>query len=374
VALGNSITAGYQSGGINDSTQHESYAVLLAQAMGARFAVPSLAAPGCPPPIDNFQTQHRVGDATSTTCALRARSSINAIINNVAVPGATSADPTAPTSGSANTLTQLILGGESQARRAREADPTFVSVWIGNNDVLEAGVTGMLTATPGISPGVTPIDAFSANYGAMLDSLAEAPTLQGGVLVGVVDVGKVPVLFPAALLFDPTVRAAFEAATGGPVTLHPSCTPTTTSLISFLIVPQIRLYRADPSAPGAHPPVIACEKNQLGVPAPVGDVFVLDAAEQASLTSTVQAYNTFIRDRANALGWAYFDPNGALGQLRSTGQIPVFPNLADPAKPFGDYISLDGIHPALAAHVLIANALADVINETYGTSIGEITP
>src|SRR5947209_17685662 len=60
VSLGNSITAGYQSGGINDSTQKRSYAVLLAGQMGTRFAYPSIAMPGCPPPINNFQTQTRV--------------------------------------------------------------------------------------------------------------------------------------------------------------------------------------------------------------------------------------------------------------------------------------------------------------------------
>src|SRR4029078_5489371 len=42
VALGNSITAGYQSGGINDSVQRQSWAFLLAQQAGARFAYPSI--------------------------------------------------------------------------------------------------------------------------------------------------------------------------------------------------------------------------------------------------------------------------------------------------------------------------------------------
>ena len=60
VALGNSLTAGYQSGGITDSTQRESYAYLLAtQSMDTRFAYPAVAAPGCPPPVVNFQTQSR---------------------------------------------------------------------------------------------------------------------------------------------------------------------------------------------------------------------------------------------------------------------------------------------------------------------------
>src|SRR4029077_19194557 len=60
VALGNSLTAGYQSGGINDSTQQQSYAKLLAGQMGTRYAYASIAKPGCPPPIDNFNNQTRV--------------------------------------------------------------------------------------------------------------------------------------------------------------------------------------------------------------------------------------------------------------------------------------------------------------------------
>src|SRR5262249_17428624 len=54
VALGNSLTAGFQSGGINDSTQKQSYALLLARSMGTRYAYPSLTMPGCPPPLNNF--------------------------------------------------------------------------------------------------------------------------------------------------------------------------------------------------------------------------------------------------------------------------------------------------------------------------------
>src|SRR5687768_18602033 len=45
VAIGNSITAGFQSNGINDSTQRQSYALLLARAMGTRYAYPALAKP-----------------------------------------------------------------------------------------------------------------------------------------------------------------------------------------------------------------------------------------------------------------------------------------------------------------------------------------
>ncbi len=71
VSMGNSITAGFQSGGINDSTQLQSYAVLLAQGMRSPFFPPLLNKPGCPPPYTNVFTQTRVSGGTSTTCALR---------------------------------------------------------------------------------------------------------------------------------------------------------------------------------------------------------------------------------------------------------------------------------------------------------------
>jgi hypothetical protein len=85
VSLGNSITAGYQSAGINDSTQKRSYAVLLSQAMGTSFVYPSLLGRGCTPPLTNNVTQARVGGGTGTTCDLRAN---NLVPSNLAVPGA----------------------------------------------------------------------------------------------------------------------------------------------------------------------------------------------------------------------------------------------------------------------------------------------
>src|SRR6267378_8290324 len=59
VSMGNSITAGYQSGGINDSTQLQSYAVLLARGMHSPFFAPLLNKPGCPPPIISVFTGAR---------------------------------------------------------------------------------------------------------------------------------------------------------------------------------------------------------------------------------------------------------------------------------------------------------------------------
>jgi hypothetical protein len=374
VSLGNSLTAGYQSGGINDSTQKESYAYLFGKlAMGDTYAYPQLAGRGCAPPVANFQTQERVGGPTVTdkTCDLRTESSVTAVLNNVAVPGATSLDPFSTSTDASNALTTFILGGRTQVQAALAADPTFVSVWTGNNDVLEAAVSGVLTPMAGVSRGVTPVPTYTTNLDQVTAPLAAAPNLEGGVLIGVVNVTSTPVLFPAAALFNPQFKAGFDQYAGTTTTILPSCTPTSQALISFRIVSEIRKYVASGGTSG-HPPVIACARGQFPPSALVGELFVLDPAEIATLVQTVTGYNAAIQAKATALGWAYFDPNPFLATLRQSGAIPIVPNLASATNTFGDYISLDGVHPRRPAHVLIANGMVAAINAKYGTNLGTV--
>jgi lysophospholipase L1-like esterase len=364
VALGNSLTAGYQSGGIDDSTQKLSYASLLAAAMKTRYAYAALAGSGCPPPIVNFQTQARLGNGTSTTCALRDPASVTTALNNVAVPGATSYDPTGISTSASNTLTTLFLGGKTQVAKAADANPTFVSAWIGNNDVLSSAIAGILVPTAGVTPGVTSQANFQTNYAAMVNGLKAIPTLKGAILIGVLNVTAVPALFPVAALQNPAFKAGFDQFAGGTTTVLPNCltAPGNQALISISILAQMQS--------GAHPRVIACAKNS--VPGTlVGDIFVLDATEQASLATTVAGYNTFIQAQATANGWAYYDPNPLLVTLKTpgTGCINTVPNLADPLAPFGACISLDGIHPTVVANRQVTSALITAINDKYGTSI-----
>src|SRR5256885_7385790 len=53
VSMGNSITAGFQSGGVNDSTPPPSYALVLARAERAPFFLPVMDPPRRPPPFSN---------------------------------------------------------------------------------------------------------------------------------------------------------------------------------------------------------------------------------------------------------------------------------------------------------------------------------
>src|SRR6266550_9178519 len=200
VSMGNSLTAGFQSGGINDSTQIRAYPVLVAAAMGgdpfyrpSLGTIPAAGIYGCPPPIDTLFTAtgvpHRMGGGSATTCGLRSLPA-PPYISNVAVPGAAVVDPfhTGPTSTS-NPLTLLILGGRSQVQAMQAVQPTFVSVWIGNNDVLGAATN----ATNGGNPAlVTPVATFRARYDSLLTAIGATPSILGGILIGVADVAAIP--------------------------------------------------------------------------------------------------------------------------------------------------------------------------------------
>jgi lysophospholipase L1-like esterase len=351
VAIGNSITAGFQSGGILDSTQQESFAALLAHAAGTRYAYPALLAPGCPPPLVNFQTGARLLNGSATTCLGRDPSKVNAILNNVAVPGAAVADLTAFTTSNSNALTTFILGGKTQVQKALDAAPTFVTVEIGNNDVLPAALTGVPVPTPGLSPGITPVDSFTIQYARAINALTSARPKLKGVLLGVFNVTLIGALFPIdSVINDPVINFEVNAAAGHTITYAPNCV-NSGALLSIEVLPLIRS--------GAVPPVIGCGNT---------DPFTLNQAKIGLFVGTIQAYNAYIHKKADSVGFAFMDPNPLLVQLRAVDSIPAVPNFASATRPFGSFITLDGIHPSAAAHQLIAAAMMAKIDTVYGVS------
>ena len=368
VAIGNSISAGYQSGGINDSTQRQSFARLLATQMGTQYHYASLAMPGCPAPILSFPAT-RVGTVGTTpppACALRVSTSVTDILNNVAVPGAYSADPTSATTSESNALTTFILGGRTQVSRALMAHPTFTTIWIGNNDVLGAGGSGILVPTPALGQkGVlSTLATFSASYDAMIKQLTDSAPGIKGVLIGVVQVAGIPLLSTGDTIFKASAanRAGMNAIAGTPVAVGADCAGST----ALVNVPSLLgAVRA-----GTHPALISCTKNSPA--APVGDVFVLDPTEQATLGALITSYNNYISAKAAAIGFAYVDPNPILAAQKATNAIPRFPNFTSTTATFGSLISLDGVHPAAPAHRLIANAIIDATNAKYGTTLAPV--
>ena len=184
--------------------------------------------------------------------------------------------------------------------------------------------------------------------------------VEAGILIGVSDVTRIPLLIPASALADPSVRFGLNIATGRTVTISADCAGST-AFISLAIIAEI--------ATGAHPASIACSAMSGSA---IGDRFVLDVAERAAITEAVVAYNTYISAKADSVGFAYYDPNPMFIAARQRGEIPVTPNIADIEAPFGPLFSLDGVHPSNLGHVRIANELIARIAGEYSVRLQPI--
>jgi lysophospholipase L1-like esterase len=288
----------------------------------------------------------------------------------------------------------VLVGPRTQVRAMKEARPTFVSAWIGNNDALEATVSGILGPIPGRADStLTPLATFTSQFNQLVDSIKAAGP-QGVLLVGVVNaIAAAPIIQPGAYFF--LSRDAEGKFQGKPV--NNNCSPVTAlgqpnplsrNYVSFQIVSAGTIAEIDCSG------------------ATAGGQFVLDAAEQAVVAQRVRDFNGVISAAATANGWVYVDPNiilsSFLGVRDSQGRnqrirkcqgllsdpppasaaalqtavvttCPVPPTgaTASFAAPnfFGSLMSLDGVHPSSEAHRVLAGRFAAAINQKYGTTL-----
>lgn len=362
VSMGNSITAGFQSGGINDSTQLQSYANLLAKQMQTPFYIPLLNRPGCPPPLVNLFTGAVVGPPLppALPCALRkSQAAVSPILNNVAVPGAEVEDilSNLSPSSNANTLTTILLGGQTQTQAMLRANPTFVTVWIGNNDVLGAATD---TANGGNPAKVTAPADFTARYDSVLDAIDSTPASGKGVLLGVVDVAVAPYFSYGHIYLGAKLAGALPAT----LTVALSCAPQASGGVGdTTLVPFRYGFGLIAAALAGATVTLDCLNDHNITP-----------SELANLHAAVAAYNAHIASEANARGYAFANPNPLLAALRAdTNQVAVFPHPPPDARavtaPFGLALSRDGVHPSAASHKLVANALIQAINAKYSTSL-----
>ena len=370
VALGNSITMGMQSGGVNDSTQKEAYPYLIAKQAGVPYAFVSIPN-GCAPPTVSF------GGPLANPPGACGVAPVPSFVNNVAVANAYAADLVQPYgANSIAALTTFTNGGKSQVRRALDANPTFVSIWQGNNEVLYPASVGIIGPVAGSSPGLVPSNVTIPLLAAAIDTLRrQGRALRGGVLIGAVDVTNAPRLFPGSALLTATgtptaLKLSIDQFTGKSVTVFGNCIGSA-SLISSEIVSRIKT--------GAYPAFISCKDTTVtGIPAAAlfGNLFVLNTAtERDTLSKTTAAVNAYLKAKADSIGWAFYDPNSAtngLPAIKAAGLIYSLPDFTQPARPFGPAISADGVHPSGLGQIFIANALIDVINGKYGTSIPKI--
>src|SRR5262245_45707404 len=192
VALGDSLTAGFESGSINRVYQANSYpALIFRQATGrtAGFQQPLVSEPGLPGILFLQSIVPRPVIAATPGQGQPVNLNLPRPYDNLAVPGARLHDLLTKTqSTSATDPTDLILRrlGFTQLQQGLSLNPTFVTLWIGNNDALAAATSGI--ALDGVT--LTPVEQFDAEFRAVAGAIAARGAKMA--IANIADVTSIP--------------------------------------------------------------------------------------------------------------------------------------------------------------------------------------
>ncbi|KAA3614763.1 MAG: hypothetical protein D8M58_09905 [Calditrichaeota bacterium] len=388
-ALGNSLTAGYQSGALTERHQQYSYVNFIAQQAGVTtFQQPLIGYPGIGTNtedgggiIELTALDGGSGSPLLTPAALADYPSFNPLMpwasdavrdypapyNNLGVPGAVLWDVMNATSSANsgagttnNTMFDVILrnpnldpiGGQSFTafQQAKLLQATFITCWIGNNDVLGYATSG------GTSPAApTDQTTFGFLYGVMLDSLVA--TGADVVLANIPDVTAIP--------FFTTVPYKVDPGTGTEVALVISTAdgPRQATADDFILLTGSSLI-GDVS--GTYGPA--------GVPvgfdgsAPMPNSVVLDEDEIAVAKAAVSGFNSTIASLASAKNVPVVDVNSIFNDIHAHGR-EIAGLTFTTSFITGGLFSLDGVHPSDLGSAIIANEFLTTINENFDASI-----
>ena len=378
VAIGTSVSMGVASDGVYYASQQHAWPALLAhQAFAPSFTEPLVAGPGCYSPlIAPLQFQRRLSGAQypqiSTTtnppgdqvCTLLG--SITLPTNNVAIDGATTyaalritvdstnAAPANVESDQRKRLYRAVLAPKkSQVSSMVAQNPTLVSVELGANEVLRAVSGGILIpASAYRQPDGTftyyPISLWQPQYDEVIDSVAK--TGAKALLVSVPQIVNLVGVYPGDDFYQQA--AAFQQFG---IIVNPDCQGNTNQIFAF---GKVFTALASPK-----PYNFTCTNN------PAAADFTLTQADTATLAAQIRQMNTHISDLANQHGWAYLDLNTALASFVAVKSHFSLSAFLGCTRPFGQYTSLDGIHPTADGQQLIANAAADALNQHYNFAI-----
>lgn len=344
VVVGDSLSAGFQSGSLLDTAQPNGWASVVASQASVPLALPLIAPPGIPNVLELVSPGPPPIIITAPGTSI-GRDDIFVQATNLAVPGqlledAISEIPSFPI----DDLTDLVLGlpglldgvALSQVQWAGALQPTTLFVWLGNNDVLGAAAA----ADPSLA---TPLPTFQAEFQTLMQSLSATGAT---IVVGnIPDVTVVP-------FFTPT--AAIEAETG-------------------LTIPVLK--RILGIAPGDYvtPEGVTLIPGILANPStgPIPPSFVLTAAQAVQIRGIVNGYNRVIQQQASEVGATVVDIHRLTQELHLQGLQANGETLT--TSFLGGLFSLDGVHPTNTGYAVIANTFIATLNSRLGTAVPPIS-
>lgn len=418
VAGGNSLTAGFTDGALYKSAQEQSYVALLAkqfETVGRQgaFKIPMInSEDGVGTRGPALVTKMKMGYSTdcngNTSLApvmanpaasqaelfqlLTTSVAATGPFHNLGVPGAKVTHLLAPGYGQLNPFYGRFMSSptSSVVQELAATQPSFFTLWIGNNDVLGYAIGG------GLGDVITPVEGgpglgFAASYEAVVASFKQTAT--AGAIANIPDITSIP--YFRTVPFNPIVFAEKD------------------SLLINFINSQYAAYNAGMQsvglpyrinfAVGANALII--EDNSMpipdGVPIPkirqmtneelvllsipqdslkcggwgvakaVPNLFILTQGEVANIKTAVTAFNQVIANAAQTHDLALVDVN-AFMQQAATGGVKFDGVTFTASFVTGNVFSTDGIHLTPQGNAVVANYFIDAINAKYNASVPKV--
>jgi hypothetical protein len=395
VAIGNSITAGYADNALYYDGQAVSYANLLAQQFqqigGGEFRIPFMPAgvgigsSGNPKLVlalkadcKNIESLSPVPSAVSGDLAgLFTSVAANGPFNNMGVPGAKAitvvypgfGDPTKGFGNFNPFFTRMLNPAEystaSMLDKAIEQNPTFFSLFIGNNDVLGYASSG------GTSDAITPLDGppgvgFNESIDAIINKLTTISAK--GVVANIPDLTNLP--YFSTVPYN-GLQVSRQTQVDSLNYLHE------TAKISFslganafvMAVPfppfERKMNPGELVLLSAPQDSIKCAG--WGSKKPFANQFVLTQTEITNVQTAINNYNNKLKEVAAAKGFAFVDVNAFMSNAKK-GIVYNGVNI-NTSFVSGGAFSLDGVHLTPLGNALLANEFIKAINSTYKSSI-----
>jgi hypothetical protein len=399
VSIGNSITAGFADAALYYQGQVVAYPNLIAEQFktigGGNFNQPYTAASsvgvgsslnarfilGYKTDCKGVSSLSPVpiaagGDLTIFFTSIAAQGPFN----NMGIPGAKAITTVYPGYGNpANGpgnynpfLTRMLNSNEfstaSMLSKAAEQNPTFFSLFIGNNDVLgyaSSGATGDAITPSAGAPGV--------GFDASIDAIIATMTSNGakGVIGNVPDVTSLP--YFTTIPYNGLTLNATQAA---------QLTAAYTALGITFTEGSNAFIIQDNAAPGGVRKIKSTELILLNTPQdslkcagwgatkPLGNSYVLTEAEINLIQAAVAGYNAKLKAVANTKGLAFVDVNQFMAQCKKG---IVYNGVAiNTTFVSGGAFSLDGIHLTPRGNAMLANEFIKSINSTYGSTVPQV--
>lgn len=365
VAIGDSLTAGFSNSSLVLTHQQWSYPAVIARQAGvAGFQQPLVSQPGIPAELQLLSISPLVIGPKSSQTGQPINLTLPRPYDNLAIPGARVGDLLTRTGGAGDgPMYQIVLRGIAPAvAQAAALHPTFVSIWIGNNDVLGAVTSGIANDIT-----LTPIETFSTQYTTLLDTLVGAAPGAGMVTATVPPVTEIPFanVLPPVLL-DPQTRQPVLGPDGNPIFLIAEFGDGTFGQLppgSKLTLAAQPLLSTGYGIPAVLAPMIPLPN--VGKPLP--STAVLDPAELAAIESHRQAVNHVIATESAARNIPVLDVDAIFTEYAAGVGIAGIELSLDYLT--GGIISFDGIHPTDIGNMLVANEFLDLINESWNARI-----